>query len=238
MCGLFGFIANHEGEVGNVNRIVKAALRTEARGPQAWGVAWIDTQGRLSMYKRQGRISYSVKLLREIANDAVMLVGHCRWATHGSPSDNITNHPHPCDGGWLVHNGVIGRAESMVEDMGLRPVTQCDSEIFSLIATSERGAMWQRLGTALEYAQAYDGGRPAHALGWIGNRPSQVVLCRAGKPLDYKMTPRGLYFATDLLEGELFSDNTAISFRYVDGELAMESNDLAIERVVDTNVVY
>ena len=37
---------------------------------------------------------------------AVIMVGHCRYATHGSPEDNRNNHPHPagagrCTSAWL-----------------------------------------------------------------------------------------------------------------------------------------
>ena len=38
---------------------------------------------------------------------AAVVVGHCRYATHGSPRDNRNNHPHPAGSGQLMHNGVV-----------------------------------------------------------------------------------------------------------------------------------
>lgn len=46
-------------------------------------------------------------LIGYYARGALALIGHCRWATHGSPADNRNNHPHPAGRGWIVHNGVV-----------------------------------------------------------------------------------------------------------------------------------
>jgi hypothetical protein len=58
--------------------------------------------------------------------DARMLIGHLRFATHGKPEENINNHPHPADGGWIVHNGVVATTNGSCA--GCWPVSECDSE--------------------------------------------------------------------------------------------------------------
>jgi hypothetical protein len=46
---------------------------------------------------------------------------------------NINNHPHPADGGWIVHNGVVRNYERLVRDRRLCPVSECDSEVLGLL---------------------------------------------------------------------------------------------------------
>ena len=68
-----------------------------------------------------------------MARNARMLVGHCRWATHGDPRNNLNNHPHPADGGWIVHNGVVHNHEDLRRRVRPLAVTECDSEVLGLL---------------------------------------------------------------------------------------------------------
>ena len=111
MCGVFGFVSRNQGRV-DLQVLRRVAQATERRGPHAFGFAWIDRRGRLKCYKQTGRVGDHLGLLG-MAADARMLIGHCRFATQGSPADNINNHPHPADGGWLVHNGQVLLARRM-----------------------------------------------------------------------------------------------------------------------------
>ena len=86
-----------------------------ARGPHAFGFAWLDWEGRLRMFKQTGKITSNLGLLRMMKN-ARIIVGHCRYATHGAPENNLNNHPHPADGGWIVHNGVVSNHEELAAD--------------------------------------------------------------------------------------------------------------------------
>jgi hypothetical protein len=38
----------------------------------------------------------------------------------------INNHPHPADGGRIVHNGQVRDYRGLVEAFGLHPVSTCD----------------------------------------------------------------------------------------------------------------
>ena len=130
MCGVFGFVSN--GGPLNVTRLQAIARVTEQRGQHAWGLAWVDGRGRLHSYKQAGRVGANLGLLR-MAQDAVALIGHCRYTTQGSHFANVNNHPHPCDGGWLVHNGVIPGYHALVTGHKLQPVSDCDSEVLGLL---------------------------------------------------------------------------------------------------------
>jgi glucosamine 6-phosphate synthetase-like amidotransferase/phosphosugar isomerase protein len=135
----------------NLEILGRIAEVTERRGPHAFGFAWIDRRGRMKCYKQTGRISDHLGLLR-MAADAIMVIGHCRFATQGSPADNINNHPHPVDGGWLVHNGQIHDYQRLVDFFDLYPVSACDSEVLGLLVEQQKGTLFERCQAAVRTA--------------------------------------------------------------------------------------
>jgi glucosamine 6-phosphate synthetase-like amidotransferase/phosphosugar isomerase protein len=205
MCGVFGFVS-HDGGPVNPKILERIARATEDRGRHAWGMAWIDGKGTLRCYKQAGKISSALGLLR-MAEEARYLIGHCRFATHGRPEDNLNNHPHPCDGGWLVHNGVIANYDSVVARFNLRPVSHCDSEVLGLRVEQESGEYLDRCVEAVLSVQR----SPLVMLGlW---KPVRVIAVRQANPLHLGTAARGYYLAS-LAEGlpgrvEMLRDNTA-----------------------------
>ena len=151
MCGVFGFVS-YDGKGPNIKRLARIAEVTMRRGPHAFGFAWLDWSGRMHMFKKSGRIIDHLGLLA-MAKNARVLIGHCRFATHGSPSNNLNNHPHPADGGWIVHNGVVTNHEELAAEYDLWPVTECDSEVLGLLVAGSRGNFMQRCGAAANVAK-------------------------------------------------------------------------------------
>lgn len=197
MCGVFGFVAKDKGEL-NMKILERIARVTQRRGPHAWGMAWIDSRGRLKMFKQSGRISDSLGLLT-MARDARMLIGHCRFATQGDPENNLNNHPHTCDGGFIVHNGVIHDYREIQDKHDLHPVTDCDSETLGLLIEQGAGDLLTRCVKATNAVT----GSPLVLLGlW---KPDRLVVVRRGNPLHTGETNRGYYLASlaDGLPGEV-----------------------------------
>jgi glucosamine 6-phosphate synthetase-like amidotransferase/phosphosugar isomerase protein len=128
------------------------------------------------MFKQSGRISRHLGLLAMMA-DAKMIIGHTRWATHGSHTQNINNHPHSADGGWIVHNGVLGNHEQLIREYDLNPVSSCDTEVLGLMIEQADGTMLERCKSA---ALAQSG--PLVLCG-LWTRPNRLVLVRSGNPL-------------------------------------------------------
>lgn len=193
MCGIFGYIAKH-GRGPDLARLRRIALETETRGRHAFGLAWLDRDGALRTFKRPGAASESLDDLRMV-RDAVVVVGHCRWATHGAPEDNRNNHPHPAGRGWLVHNGVVHNHQRLARDYRLAPRTQCDSEVLGLLLARMAGPIDLRAARA---AEAADG--PLALLG-VWAKPARLLVVRRGKPLSIGDTDDGSYFGS--LAGEL-----------------------------------
>ncbi len=223
MCGVFGFIAKTDDDRPDMARLERIATATERRGPHAFGFSWIDSRGRLRMFKQTGRISCALGCLA-MASDARMLIGHCRWATQGSPENNLNNHPHPVDGGWLVHNGVIPRYDDLVEGHLLQPVGQCDSEAIGLLIEELDGTLVERCAQA---TVALDS--PAVVLA-LWNAPRRLVAVKRGNPLLIAEDDGGFYLAS--LAGGLprpvrqVPEDTALSVSYRDGRARIARHPL------------
>ena len=151
MCGILGFTGQpSEGQWGETHRLLEALfLASEHRGQHATGfVARAEPYkarhpSRTVMDKRPvpasqfvGR-SHAWRALRTRRCSTV--VGHVRWATHGSPRDNRNNHPFVGRHGlYLVHNGVLLNHEGTCERKGLALTTECDSEAILRIVEAAR----------------------------------------------------------------------------------------------------
>lgn len=186
------------------------ALATEKhRGGHAWGLTWIDSNGRLRMHKQPGRLAECPHVFDSLAG-ASMVVGHARYATNGDCRFNINQHPHPCDGGWLCHNGTIPFHRALASYWDVPTSSFCDSEVLAgLVEIAPRAALADRLAWAMEVARQAS---PQAALG-LWTRPVRMLIARAGKPLHWTRCKNGdLYLAS--LAGHLpgkpepFRDNT------------------------------
>jgi glucosamine 6-phosphate synthetase-like amidotransferase/phosphosugar isomerase protein len=220
MCGVFGFVSRDCGNL-NVELLARIAAVTERRGPHAFGFAWIDRRGRLKCYKQTGRITDHLGLLL-LAADARMVIGHCRFATQGDPGDNINNHPHPADGGWIVHNGQVRHYRELVDVFDLYPVSRCDSEVLGLLIEQGKGSVLDRCRAAVQTAtppeepgSLFGAPQPLVLLG-LWPRPDRLVAIRHGNPLHLGTTAQGYYLASlpDCLPGKVVAveDRTASLF--------------------------
>jgi glucosamine 6-phosphate synthetase-like amidotransferase/phosphosugar isomerase protein len=176
MCGCFGFVS-FDGRGPSLKHLEAIARVTMSCGKHAFGFAWLDGAGRLRMFKQTGKIVDHLGLLA-MAKDARMLIGHCRFATHGDPGNNLHNHPHSADGGWIVHNGVIRDYDEIVDAQDLHPVTSCDSEVLGLLIEQGQGTLRERCVEAVQYAS----GSPLVMLG-LWSRPGRMVALRSSNPL-------------------------------------------------------
>lgn len=199
MCGIFGFLSTN-GRGPDLARLRQIAAETEARGRHAFGLAWVDAGGVLRTFKRPGAATACLDDL-EACRHAVAVIGHCRWATHGDPQDNRNNHPHIAGRGWLVHNGVVRNYAELLWRYGLRPKTDCDSEVLGLLMMRRAGTLLERAAWAVAQTQG-----PLALLG-LWNKPLRLLVVRRGNPLCFSETPGGFYFASlpTGLPGKVFS---------------------------------
>lgn len=192
MCGLFGFISKTRRP--DLGRLRAIALETQQRGAHAFGLAWIDRDGRLHAFKRPGPISVYLHEL-DRCRDARVLVGHCRYATHGHPAINANNHPHRVGRGWLVHNGVVRNHRQIAERYGLVTTTDCDSEVLGLLMAKVPGALTRRAAITVDAAEG-----PLAVMG-LWAKPARLLIVRRGNPLWVGPVRSAAYFGS--LPGEL-----------------------------------
>lgn len=104
MCGIIGYSGNRDIE----SVLVVGLERLSYRGYDSSGIAVIDDNKELSIWKKKGKLVELKKVLEPLTVCGKVGIGHTRWATHGVPSD-INSHPQfsKDTGVAVVHNGII-----------------------------------------------------------------------------------------------------------------------------------
>jgi glucosamine--fructose-6-phosphate aminotransferase (isomerizing) len=129
MCGIVGYIGKHNG----ITPVLDGLTALEYRGYDSAGLACIDGQT-AQLVKQKGEVSgLRHKATEESIATSNLVIGHTRWATHGTPT--IANaHPHQNSEGtiFVVHNGIIENYQeirSKLEAEGYVFKSQTDTEV-------------------------------------------------------------------------------------------------------------
>ena len=110
MCGIIGY----NGVSSAVPFLIDGLKRLEYRGYDSAGIAVISN-GNIRQEKKKGRISVLSSALKKRDDMCGTIgIGHTRWATHGSPTDENA-HPHKSGKFTLVHNGIIENHKELKE---------------------------------------------------------------------------------------------------------------------------
>lgn len=140
MCGLFGFSdLNHTLTRKQINRLTRCLAEASAvRGTDATGIAYVNPDGALHIYKRPraaGLLQFS------LPTKTTAVMGHVRMATQGKASHNENNHPFPGhlkgNSFALAHNGVIAN-DSMLALQHHLPSTKVKTDSYVAVQLLER----------------------------------------------------------------------------------------------------
>ncbi len=220
MCGIVGYIGNKEA----YPILIKGLRRLEYRGYDSAGVALINKDGALNVYKTKGKVD----ILTEYCNDKDVSVcvgiAHTRWATHGEPSSRNA-HPHYSQSHNLaiIHNGIIENYADIKQKLIDKGVTfQSDTDTEVLVQLVEYIMIKKQL-TLLEAVQvALYQVIGAYAIAIVDKRdPSQIVAARKQSPL-----------VVGIGDGEFFlgSDASPI-IEYTDKVVYLEDGNIALIRL-------
>ena len=88
--------------------MIKGLRRLEYRGYDSAGVALINDDNSLNVYKSKGKVDNLVEYCKDKNVSGTVGIAHTRWATHGEPSSRNA-HPHYSESKNLaiIHNGII-----------------------------------------------------------------------------------------------------------------------------------
>lgn len=182
MCGIVGYIGFREA----YPILIKGLHRLEYRGYDSAGVAIMNKENKLSIYKAKGR----VKDLEEFAHDkdttGTIGIAHTRWATHGEPS-NANAHPHysQTESLALIHNGIIENYAVLKAELinkGYTFQSSTDTEVLIQLIEYIKEINQCDLLTAVQIALGQVVGAYAIAILEKGN-PDQIIAARKSSPL-------------------------------------------------------
>ncbi len=217
MCGIVGYVGRRDA----YPILVKGLHRLEYRGYDSAGVALVNGQGHLNVYKSKGKVADMENFVQSKDVTGHIGIAHTRWATHGEPND-VNAHPHYSETEKLalIHNGIIENyavlKEALVEH-GYTFRSNTDTEVLVQLIEYIRSKGNCQLVEAVQLALQEVIG--AYAIAIIEkDNPDEIIAARKSSPL-----------VVGLGEGEFFlgSDATPI-VEYTDRVVYLQDGEVAI----------
>lgn len=182
MCGIVGYIGDRQAYpvlIGGLHRL-------EYRGYDSAGVALINGEGKLTVYKAKGKVSALEQACGEADTSGTIGIAHTRWATHGEPNE-ANAHPHYSESHNLaiVHNGIIENYKTLRAELEKHNMTfnsETDTEVLVQLIEYMQNMHRCDLYTAVELALKNVVGAYAIAI-LEKSHPDQLVCARKGSPL-------------------------------------------------------
>lgn len=182
MCGIVGYIGFRDA----YPVLIQGLKRLEYRGYDSAGVALINNEGVMNVYKEKGKVSNLEALTSQRDISGQIGIAHTRWATHGEPSA-INAHPHVSQSGRLalVHNGIIenySNLKILLEKEGYTFKSSTDTEVLVQLIEYMQKKYDKSLENATIMALRMVVG--AYAIAVIDkNCPDKIVVARKSSPL-------------------------------------------------------
>ena len=182
MCGIVGYVGKRQA----YPILIKGLHRLEYRGYDSAGLALVNREGVLNVFKSKGKVADLEHFVESKDLDGTIGIAHTRWATHGEPND-INAHPHYSDSGniALIHNGIIENyrvlKEALIEN-GYTFKSDTDTEVLvnliEYIRTSNNCTLLEAVQQALKQVI----GAYAIAVVEKGNQ-DQFIAARRSSPM-------------------------------------------------------
>ena len=196
MCGIVGYIGKREA----YPILIKGLHRLEYRGYDSAGVALINPQGQLNIYKAKGKVSELEAFAAEKDITGFIGIAHTRWATHGEPN-TVNAHPHYSESERLaiIHNGIIEnyavlKAGLMQEGYTFKSDT--DTEVLVQLIEYTEVNKHVDLKTAVQLALQQVIG--AYAIAILDKtHPDTLIAARKGSPLVVGLGKEEYFLASD-----------------------------------------
>ena len=196
MCGIVGYIGSREA----YPILVKGLHRLEYRGYDSSGIALIDGDDNLNIYKSKGKVAELEHAARSKNISGTIGIAHTRWATHGEPNDTNA-HPHCSQSETLaiVHNGIIenyGVLKAALIGHGYEFRSETDTEVLVQLIEYMKRTNRCDLCTAVQLTLREVVGAYAIAVIEKGN-PDLIVAARKSSPLVVGIGQDEFFLASD-----------------------------------------
>lgn len=182
MCGIVAYIGKKQA----YPILIKGLHRLEYRGYDSAGVALINENHNLSVYKTKGKVADLEQFVHDKNISGTIGIAHTRWATHGEPNDKNA-HPHFSENEnlALIHNGIIENYSVLKEELMARGRTfQSDTDtevlvqLIDYIKVNEKTDLVQAVQMALSQVTG------AYAIAILSKEnPDLLIAARKGSPL-------------------------------------------------------
>lgn len=196
MCGIVGYVGDQE----CYPILIKGLHRLEYRGYDSAGVAMLNSQGKLNVFKARGKVDDLERFCKDKDTTGSIGIAHTRWATHGEPND-INAHPHLSNDGQiaLVHNGTIENysvLKQALEAHGGKFKSETDTEVLVQLIEYVKTTNSCSLLSAVQEALTQVIG--AYAIAVIDkNSPDTIIAARKSSPLVIGIAEDATYIASD-----------------------------------------
>lgn len=196
MCGIVGYIGNSQ----CFPVLIKGLHRLEYRGYDSAGVAIINQDNQLNLYKTRGKVADLENFCQSKDIDGMIGIAHTRWATHGEPND-VNAHPHVSADGdiAIVHNGTIENYNVLKQALiahGCEFKSETDTEVLVQLIQYIKETNNCTLIEATTEALGQVVG--AYAIAVIDrNTPDTIIAARKSSPLVIGIGEDATYLASD-----------------------------------------
>ncbi len=232
MCGIVGYVGKRDA----YPILIKGLHRLEYRGYDSAGIAIVNPQGDLNIYKCRGKVFDLEKFTQDKDVSGTAGIAHTRWATHGEPND-VNAHPHYSESRSiaLIHNGIIENyavlKEALVEN-GYTFQSCTDTEVLVQLIEYIKSTTNCSLFEAVQSALKRVVGAYAIAVVEKGNY-DEIIAARKSSPLVVGMGDGEFFLASDATPIIEYTDQVV----YInDGEMALINRSKPLKVVNLDNV--
>lgn len=221
MCGIVGYIGTKRQAYP---MLIKGLKRLEYRGYDSAGIALINSDNSLNVYKSKGKVSDLETFCADKKTEGTVGIAHTRWATHGEPS-STNAHPHYSQSKNLaiIHNGIIenyAEIKKNLQDKGVKFLSDTDTEVLVQLVEYIQSKKNLDLLAAVQVALHQVIG--AYAIAILDKRnPDTIIAARKQSPL-----------VIGIGDGEFFlgSDATPI-IEYTDKVVYLDDGNIAVMKL-------
>lgn len=196
MCGIVGYL----GKKDAYPVLIKGLGRLEYRGYDSAGLALLNSDGGLNVYKTKGKVKDLDTFCKDKNTSGTVGIAHTRWATHGEPS-SVNAHPHYSESKNLaiIHNGIIENYADLKKKLQSKGLTfRSDTDTEVLVQLIEYIQNKKKLDLLSSVQVALHEVIGAYSIALLDKRePDQIIAACKQSPLVIGVAEDEFFLASD-----------------------------------------